>query len=186
MRRALDRLYNAAAYLAALFTQREAKPPKIQNTPGTNSWIELRLLPTRTGWKPFSAAVQAALRKAQNHIYLENPYLFDKRTILALVRARLRGVDVRVVLPTSGDSGFMNSANLVAANVFVRNGVRVYAYRGMTHVKAAIYDGWSCVGSANFATGSPASARRRSPPRPGGLPARPWRRTSPPRGRRAR
>ncbi len=32
----------------------------------------------------------------------------------------------------------------------VRNGVRVYAYPGMTHVKAAIYDGWACVGSANF------------------------------------
>jgi phosphatidylserine/phosphatidylglycerophosphate/cardiolipin synthase-like enzyme len=44
----------------------------------------------------------------------------------------------------------MNAANLVAANVFVRNGVRVYAYRGMTHVKAAVYDGWACVGSANF------------------------------------
>ena len=61
-----------------------------------------------------------------------------------------RGVDVRVVLPTAGDSGFMNAANLVAANVFVRNGIRVYAYRGMTHVKAAIYDGWACLGSANF------------------------------------
>ena len=32
----------------------------------------------------------------------------------------------------------------------MRNGVRVYAYPGMTHVKAAIYDGWACVGSANF------------------------------------
>jgi phosphatidylserine/phosphatidylglycerophosphate/cardiolipin synthase-like enzyme len=54
------------------------------------------------------------------------------------------------VLPTAGDSGFMNAANLIATNVFVRNGVRVYAYPGMTHVKAAIYDGWACLGSANF------------------------------------
>ena len=38
----------------------------------------------------------------------------------------------------------------IIANVFVRNGIRVYAYRGMTHVKAAIYDGWACLGSANF------------------------------------
>ena len=32
----------------------------------------------------------------------------------------------------------------------LRNGIRVYAYPGMTHVKAAIYDGWACLGSANF------------------------------------
>jgi phosphatidylserine/phosphatidylglycerophosphate/cardiolipin synthase-like enzyme len=44
----------------------------------------------------------------------------------------------------------MDGANLVAANAFVRNGIRVYAYPGMTHVKAALYDGWACVGSANF------------------------------------
>jgi cardiolipin synthase A/B len=28
--------------------------------------------------------------------------------------------------------------------------VRVYVYPGMTHVKAAIYDGWAIVGSANL------------------------------------
>ena len=28
--------------------------------------------------------------------------------------------------------------------------MRVYAFPGMTHVKAALYDGWACIGSANF------------------------------------
>jgi len=32
----------------------------------------------------------------------------------------------------------------------IANGIRVYAYPGMTHLKAAIYDGWACVGSANL------------------------------------
>ena len=36
------------------------------------------------------------------------------------------------------------------ANEMVRHGIRVYAYPGMTHVKAAIYDGWACLGSANL------------------------------------
>jgi phosphatidylserine/phosphatidylglycerophosphate/cardiolipin synthase-like enzyme len=54
------------------------------------------------------------------------------------------------ILPTRGDSGFMNSANLIATRAFLKNGVRVYAYPGMTHVKAALYDGWAIVGSANF------------------------------------
>ncbi len=26
----------------------------------------------------------------------------------------------------------------------------MFAYPGMSHIKAAIYDGWACVGSANF------------------------------------
>jgi len=59
-------------------------------------------------------------------------------------------VDVRLIVPTRGDSRFMNSANLLAASVLVRKGVRVYVYPGMTHVKAALYDGWACLGSANF------------------------------------
>ncbi|HEV2320522.1 MAG TPA: phospholipase D-like domain-containing protein, partial [Verrucomicrobiae bacterium] len=29
-------------------------------------------------------------------------------------------------------------------------GIRVFVYPGMTHVKAAVYDGWACVGSANL------------------------------------
>ena len=32
----------------------------------------------------------------------------------------------------------------------LKNGIRVYSYPGMTHVKAAVYDGWACLGSANF------------------------------------
>jgi cardiolipin synthase len=30
------------------------------------------------------------------------------------------------------------------------NGIRVFAYPRMSHVKAAIFDGWACVGSANY------------------------------------
>jgi phosphatidylserine/phosphatidylglycerophosphate/cardiolipin synthase-like enzyme len=32
----------------------------------------------------------------------------------------------------------------------LRNGIRVYIYPGMSHLKAAIYDGWACLGSANM------------------------------------
>jgi phosphatidylserine/phosphatidylglycerophosphate/cardiolipin synthase-like enzyme len=44
----------------------------------------------------------------------------------------------------------MQTSNLIMANEMVRHGIRVYAYPGMTHVKAAIYDGWACLGSANL------------------------------------
>jgi cardiolipin synthase len=113
-------------------------------------WIKLRLLPTKTAWKPFSAAVQGAIGKSQSFIYLENPYLFDKRVIVALVRARNRGVDVRVILPRVNDLKAGGRSNLVLANYLIGHGVRVYFYPGMTHVKALMVDDWACLGSANL------------------------------------
>ena len=113
-------------------------------------FIDLRPLYTRTGDAQILRAQLAAIREAKARIYIEQPYLSDDELIAELIRARRRGVDVRVVLPTRNDSGFMNSANLLAARAFLANGVRVYGYPGMTHVKAALYDGWATVGSANF------------------------------------
>jgi len=40
--------------------------------------------------------------------------------------------------------------NLKIANYFIENGIEVYLYPKMTHVKAAVYDNWVCLGSANF------------------------------------
>ena len=124
---------------------REVPPPRPED-----QWIKMRLLPTKTAWKPFSAAVQGAIGKAKNYIYLENPYLFDKRVIIALVRARNRGVDVRVVLPRVNDLKPGGRSNLVLANYLLEHGVRVFFYPGMTHVKALLVDDWACLGSANL------------------------------------
>jgi cardiolipin synthase len=44
----------------------------------------------------------------------------------------------------------MDRSNAIAVNTLIRMGVRIYLYPGMSHVKAAIYDGWACFGSANF------------------------------------
>jgi len=134
------------AYAAELTRGPHAAPPSRPE----DKWIKLRLLPTKTAWKPFSAAVQKAISKSRNYIYLENPYLFDKRVIIALVRARNRGVDVRVVLPRVNDLKPGGRSNLVLANYLLEHGVRVYFYPGMTHVKALMVDDWACVGSANL------------------------------------
>ncbi len=112
--------------------------------------MKVRLLPTKTGWKPFATAVLASIRQAQKYIYVENPYLFDKRVILALVKARSRGVDVRVVLPCFNDFKAGGRGNIVIANTLIQHGVRVYFYPAMTHVKALLVDGWACLGSANL------------------------------------
>jgi cardiolipin synthase len=112
--------------------------------------IEIRPLRTATGHMEIYRAQLEAIRRAKGYIYIENPYFSDNTILRELIRARQRGADVRVVLPAKNDSGVMQTSNLIMANEMVRHGIRVYAYPGMTHVKAAIYDGWACLGSANL------------------------------------
>ena len=148
--RDFDLAWSQAALGGDLARMQQLLEPRVDAGAAPADAVELRTLHTRTGNPEILAAQLAAIRTARSYIYVQQPYLSDDEIIAALVDARRRGVDVRVVLPTAGDSGFMNAANLIATNVFLRNGVRVYAYPGMTHVKAAIYDGWACLGSANF------------------------------------
>jgi cardiolipin synthase len=110
----------------------------------------LRLLRTRPGDSQILRAQIAATRHARHHIYLENPYLTSDAILYELVKARRRGVDVRIILPYRTDSGLITRSNALAANTLLRHGIRVYIYPGMSHLKAAVYDGWACLGSANL------------------------------------
>jgi len=110
----------------------------------------VRLLRTRPGDSQILRAQIAATRHARQHIYLENPYLTSDAILYELVKARRRGVDVRIILPYRTDSGLINRSNVLAANTLLRHGIRVYIYPGMSHLKAAVYDGWACLGSANL------------------------------------
>ena len=110
----------------------------------------VRILKTSTGASEILRAQVAAMRRARNRIWLENAYVTSDAVLHELVKARRRGVDVRVVLPFRSDTGIIDRSNALAANVMLANGIRVYIYPGMAHVKAALYDGWACLGSANF------------------------------------
>ena len=110
----------------------------------------LRLLYTRVGNSQILRSQIAAMRRAQNRVWIQNPYLTSDTVLHELVKARRRGVDVRVVLPYQTNWGLISRSNVLAANVMLRHGIRVYIYPGMSHLKAALYDGWACLGSANF------------------------------------
>jgi len=112
--------------------------------------IDIRVLRTATGKLQIYKAQLAAIRRAKRYIYIENAYFNDDTIYRELVAARLRGVDVRVILPSENDVSIMQTGNRIMANKMISHGIRVYLYPGMTHVKAAVYDGWACVGSANF------------------------------------
>jgi cardiolipin synthase len=112
--------------------------------------VPVRFLRTLPADAQIYRAQLEAIRSARSHIYIENAYFADDRIIYELCRARKQGVDVRVILPNVVNHKIMEHSNRVAINTLLQHGVRVYIYPGMTHIKAAVYDGWACMGTANF------------------------------------
>ena len=112
--------------------------------------ISIRVLLTMPSDSQILYTQLEAIRRAQQHIYIENAYFTSDAVIYELAKARRRGVDVRVIIPYQGDSDVINRSNVVAANTMLAHGIRVYIYPGTSHMKGAVYDDWLCLGSANF------------------------------------
>lgn len=112
--------------------------------------IDVRPLYTKPSRPDILKAQLEAIKRSKKRIYIQNAYFSDNRIVKELIMARRRGVDVRVILPSENDIGLMHSNNKVKANIMLRNNIRVYFYPTMSHIKAAIYDNWACIGSANF------------------------------------
>lgn len=122
----------------------------IKSMPSSADSINFRLLHTKPWRRDIFKAQMLAIANSKSYIYIENPYLADRRIINELLKARARGVDVRIILPEQNNVYLMAKNNNYLINIFIENGIRVFLYPGMTHVKASIYDGWAMVGSANF------------------------------------
>ncbi|MBT8111220.1 MAG: phosphatidylserine/phosphatidylglycerophosphate/cardiolipin synthase family protein [Gammaproteobacteria bacterium] len=131
---------------AGYVLQRLKPNPKIAEDLG----YPLRVLYTRPAVSEIFNAQRAAIRNARKYIYIQNAYLTDDAMLYELAKARRRGVDVRVILPLVGNHGPINKSNALAANAMLEHGIRVFVYPGMSHVKAAVFDGWACLGSANW------------------------------------
>ena len=110
----------------------------------------VRVLLTQSGNMEIFTAQREAIRNAQQYIYIQNAYFTDDAMLYELAKARRRGVDVRVILPLVGNHGPVNRSNVLAVNAMLEHGIRVYLYPGMSHIKAAVFDGWACLGSANW------------------------------------
>ena len=92
---------------------------------------------------------------ARERIWIQNPYFIPKyEAIDAMAAAVKRGVDVRVLMPsTSGsDSPLVQHAGHYHFERLLEGGVRLYEYpHTLLHQKIMTVDGcWSAVGSTNF------------------------------------
>lgn len=87
---------------------------------------------------------------AKKRIIMEGAYFSDDNLIKTLLDASKRGVDVQIIMPKKGDSKHFNKINPATAKTMIQNGVKVFFYQPrFSHMKAAIIDNFTVIGSAN-------------------------------------
>ncbi|HYO76100.1 MAG TPA: cardiolipin synthase [Thermoanaerobaculia bacterium] len=95
------------------------------------------------------------IRAARKSITIQNPYFLpDPDARKALLEAVERGVDVRIMIPSTNasDSKFVQHASHHHYGTLLKGGVKLYDYeRTLLHQKVISIDGcWAAIGSTNF------------------------------------
>jgi len=95
----------------------------------------------------------SAIDSAETEVWLTNAYFVpDPQLLAALKAAAARGVDVRIIVPGSTDSGLVFHAGRSYYDELLQAGVVILERRdALMHAKTAVIDGvWSTVGSTNL------------------------------------
>ena len=95
----------------------------------------------------------ALINSASERLWIANPYYVPPESLMdAILLARLRGVDVRILLPSYSDSQSVLLASRVYQKTLLKHGIRVYKYtKGFLHQKVMVVDhDFGVVGSVNF------------------------------------
>jgi len=94
-----------------------------------------------------------AIHSAKERIWLTTPYFVPtEATLLALISAALRGVDVRLLVPRQSDSKLVTAAARSYFDELIHAGAKVWEYTNrMLHSKTIVIDNSFCmIGTANF------------------------------------
>jgi len=95
----------------------------------------------------------SAITFAEHSIHLTNAYFIpDDQIMDAFIDAARRGVDVKIILPSTSDSSLALNAARYNYSELLKAGVKIYERRNaFLHAKTAVIDDvWSTVGSTNL------------------------------------
>nr|WP_248306243.1 cardiolipin synthase [Devosia oryzisoli] len=128
------------------------RPPKELETPGEESALVMGSGPADK-LEECAIAFTDLIGRARERLWIVSPYFVpdvDIRT--ALFAARLRGVDVRIMLPDNPDHKIVWLASMAHADAMVQHDIAVYRYTdGFLHQKVVLVDDtMATVGSVNF------------------------------------
>jgi cardiolipin synthase len=93
------------------------------------------------------------INSAKQRIWISSPYFVPDESIMsALTLARLRGVDIRIIIPEMPDNKLMYFAAYDYFDELSECGIEFYRYQdGFTHEKVVLVDdSLSAIGTANF------------------------------------
>lgn len=91
------------------------------------------------------------INNSKKIIYIQSPYFIVNDEMLnCLINAKIKGVDVRIIIPKRPDSKLVWSATLFTLNKLLKNNIDIYLYNGFIHSKTLISDNISSIGSCNF------------------------------------
>jgi len=94
-----------------------------------------------------------AIQSARHRLWITTPYFIPDEAVFAALRlAVLRGVDVRILIPSRPDHRVVFLASTLYAHQAIRAGVKIYRYLpGFLHQKVVLIDDdAAAVGSANL------------------------------------
>ena len=100
-----------------------------------------------------SLMYQQAIHSSRERIWIASPYFVpDEGVMAALHLAKLRGVDVRVMIPDKPDSKMVYFSAYAFVGELIESGVEIYRYEpGFLHEKVFLVDDrLAGVGTANF------------------------------------
>ncbi len=115
--------------------------------------VDLRIIPSRPGISAVYRLDQLIAALARESIWLTDAYFVGTSAyIQALCSAAADGVDVRLLLPRTGDVPIVRAVSRAGYHTLIEAGVRVFEWNGpMLHAKTAVADGrWARVGSTNL------------------------------------
>jgi cardiolipin synthase A/B len=99
------------------------------------------------------ASYLAAIRQARQRVWITQAYFIPNDEFMdVLTGAARRGVDVRLLVPSTSDIKMMVQASRFHYQPLLEAGTRIWEYSGpMLHAKTAVVDGvWATVGSSNL------------------------------------
>ncbi|MDB5621815.1 MAG: cls [Devosia sp.] len=127
-------------------------PPETVKTPGDESVLVMGSGPADK-LEECAIAFTDIIGRARERLWIVSPYFVPDTDIrTALFAAKLRGVDVRVMLPNVPDHKMVWLASIAHADAMVEHGVSIYRYvNGFLHQKVVLMDDQiASVGSVNF------------------------------------
>ncbi|WP_323015101.1 cardiolipin synthase [Devosia sp.] len=129
-----------------------ADPPETVATPGDQSVLVMGSGPADK-LEECAIAFTDIIGRARERIWIVSPYFVPDTDIrTALYAAKLRGVDVRVMLPNEPDHKLVWLASIAHADAMIEHGVSIYRYQdGFLHQKVVLMDDEiATIGSVNF------------------------------------